>query len=290
MLQIYVAWYQLISSHPTSCIAACWGLGDDPFPQTGPTHSTGAGGGLSLFYLYPMPILLSLCYLIWYSFQYLILTYILVTYFSIHASLARNQLSSSYPTSCSAAGWKLDDPHPFPGPTHSTGGRGGWWVMTMTMAGGVGGGPGTWNMLPEQETKTNAWKIQKLGSNKILGKAACCNHILSGQKSHGMSHLNQTSESLWATINSDVSSRNSTHKRFLGSFLLQSLLNKSTPPPWNQHHPWMLLANIANTVFNWIVILYILLGHEVLHVVFTEWTRWTLFAQFDSGSRSMKLI
>ena len=146
MLQIYVAWYQLISSHPTSCIAACWGLGDDPFPQTGPTHSTGAGGGLSLFYLYPMPILLSLCYLIWYSFQYLILTYILVTYFSIHASLARNQLSSSYPTSCSAAGWKLDDPHPFPGPTHSTGGRGGWWVMTMTMAGGVGGGPGTWNI------------------------------------------------------------------------------------------------------------------------------------------------
>ena len=27
-----------------------------------------------------------------------------------------------------------------PTPTHSTGGRGGWWVMTMTMAGGVGGG------------------------------------------------------------------------------------------------------------------------------------------------------
>ena len=33
----------------------------------------------------------------------------------------------------------LDDPHRFPGPTHSTGGRG-VDVMTMTMAGGVGGG------------------------------------------------------------------------------------------------------------------------------------------------------
>ena len=39
----------------------------------------------------------------------------------------------------------LDDPHRFPGPTHSTGGRG-VDVMTMTMAGGVGGGPGTWNI------------------------------------------------------------------------------------------------------------------------------------------------
>lgn len=143
--------------------------------------------------------------------------------------------------------------------------------------------------LLEQETKTNAWKIRKLGSNKILEKTACCNHILSGRKSRGMSHLNQTSESLWATINSNVSSRNSTHKRFLGSFLLQSLLNKSTLTPWNEHLPWMLLANIANTVFNWIAILYILLGHEVDHVVFTEWTRWTLFAQFDSGSRSKSM-
>ena len=39
----------------------------------------------------------------------------------------------------------LDDPHRFPGPTHSTGGRG-VDVMTMTMAGGGGGGPGTWNI------------------------------------------------------------------------------------------------------------------------------------------------
>ena len=93
-----------------------------PLP-TGPTHSTG-GSGLSLFYLYPEPILLSLRHLIWSSFQYLILTYILVTYFSIHACLAWNQFFSSYPTSCIAVGWGLDDAHPFPGPTHSTGGRG----------------------------------------------------------------------------------------------------------------------------------------------------------------------
>ena len=172
MLQIYVAWYQLISSHPTSCIAACWGLGDDPFPQTGPTHSTGAGGGLSLFYLYPMPILLSLCYLIWYSFQYLILTYILVTYFSIHASLARNQLSSSYPTSCSAAGWKLDDPHPFPGPTHSTGGRGG---MGYDHDHGRGGGGGTRNLehiYKLRLAKALGWFLipDSEGCNQTLGK------------------------------------------------------------------------------------------------------------------------
>ena len=39
-------------------------------------------------------------------------------------------------------GWPppLPRTHPF----HR--GEGGWWVMTMTMAGGVGGGPGTWNI------------------------------------------------------------------------------------------------------------------------------------------------
>ena len=42
--------------------------------------------------------------------------------------------------------WRLDDPHPFPGPTHSTGGKGDWWAMTMNMAGGVWVGPGTWNI------------------------------------------------------------------------------------------------------------------------------------------------
>ena len=37
MLQSYVAWYQLISSHPTSCVAVCWRLdGPDPFPQGPP--------------------------------------------------------------------------------------------------------------------------------------------------------------------------------------------------------------------------------------------------------------
>ena len=160
MLQSFVAWYQLISSHSASCIAVCWRLDDpDPFPQ-GPPIPQG-GGGLSLFYLYPKSILLSLRYLIWSSFQYLILTYILVTYFSIHACPAWNQLSSSYfsihaclawnqhsssyPTSYIAVGWRLDDPRPFPGPTHSTGGRGGLMGYAWPWQ-GVGGGPGTWNI------------------------------------------------------------------------------------------------------------------------------------------------
>ena len=112
-----------------------------PLP-TGPTHSTG-GSGLSLFFLYPESILLSLRYFIWSSFQYLILTYILVTYFSIHACLAWNQLSSSYPTSYIAVGWRLDDAHPFPGPTHSTGGGG---LMGYDHDHGRGGGGGTRNL------------------------------------------------------------------------------------------------------------------------------------------------
>ena len=66
-----------------------------------------------------------------------------VTYFSIHASLAWNQLSSSYPTSCIAVGWMT--PTPSQDPPIPQGGRG-VDVMTMTMAGGVGGGPGTWNI------------------------------------------------------------------------------------------------------------------------------------------------
>ena len=84
-------------------------------------------------------------HLIWSSFQYLILTYILVTYFSIHACLAWNQFFSSYPTSYIAVGWGLDDAHPFPGPTHSTGGRGvdGY---DHDHGRGVGGEPGTWNI------------------------------------------------------------------------------------------------------------------------------------------------
>ena len=55
MLQISVAYYQLISSHPTSCIAVCWRLDDpDPFLQ-GPPIPQG-GGGLPLFFLYPKHI------------------------------------------------------------------------------------------------------------------------------------------------------------------------------------------------------------------------------------------
>ena len=96
-------------------------------------------------YLYPESILLLVRYLIWSSFQYLILTYILVTYFSTHACLAWNQLSSSYPTSYIAVGWRLDDAHPFPGPTHSTGEGGG--MMGYDHDQGGGGGdpePGTY--------------------------------------------------------------------------------------------------------------------------------------------------
>ena len=121
MLQIYVAWYQLISSHPTSCIAVCWRLDDpDPFLQGPPIPQGGAGYHCSICILnlsyFPLR------YLIWSSFQYLILTYILVTHFSIHVSLAWNQVSSSYPTSCQLMSYDHDH------------GR------------GVGGGPGTWNI------------------------------------------------------------------------------------------------------------------------------------------------
>ena len=91
-------------------------------------------------YLYPESILLLLRYLIWSSFQYVVLTYILVTYFSKHACLAWNQLSSSYPTSYIAAAW-LDDAHPFPGPTHSTGGRGDDGLWPWPWQGGWGGDP-----------------------------------------------------------------------------------------------------------------------------------------------------
>ena len=92
-------------------------------------------------YLYPESILLLLRYLIWSSFQYLVLTYILVTYFSTHACLAWNQLSSSYPTSYIAVAWRLDDAHPFPGPTHSTGGRGDDGLWPWPWQGGWGGDP-----------------------------------------------------------------------------------------------------------------------------------------------------
>ena len=52
-------------------------------------------------------------------------------------------------------GWPppLPRTHPF----HR--GEGGWWVMTMTMAGGVGGGPGTWNIYTWKTINTcvNIW-------------------------------------------------------------------------------------------------------------------------------------
>ena len=109
-----------------------------PLP-TGPTHSTG-GSGLSLFYLYPQAILLSLRYRIWSSFHYLILSYILVTYLGMKrlSRLKSTSFILSYQLHCCwlKVGWRppLPRAHPF----HR--GEWGWWVMTMTMAGGVGGG------------------------------------------------------------------------------------------------------------------------------------------------------
>ena len=111
-------------------------------------HPFHRGGGLSLFYLYlsyfPFVILFDLV------FKFMILTFILVTYLCIDACLAWNQLSSSYfsihqhsssyPTSYIAVGWRLDDPHPFPGPTHSTGGRGVDGLWPWPWQGGGGGG------------------------------------------------------------------------------------------------------------------------------------------------------
>ena len=142
MLQSYVAWYQLISSHPTSCVAVCWRLhGPDPFPQGPPIPQGGAGYHCSIYILNLST--LSLRYLIWSSFQYLILTYILVTYIRIHACHAWNQLSSSYPTSYIAVGWRLADASPFPGPTHSTGGGG---LMGYDHDHGRGVGGGTRNL------------------------------------------------------------------------------------------------------------------------------------------------
>ena len=144
MLQIHVAWYQLISSHPTSCIAVCWRLDDpDPFLQGPPIPQGGAGCHCSI-------CILNLSYsplrcLIWSSFQYLILTYILVTYFSIHASLACNQLSSSYPTSCIAVGWSWMTPTPSQDPPIPQGG-GGLMGYDHDHGRGGGGGPGTWNI------------------------------------------------------------------------------------------------------------------------------------------------
>ena len=133
MLQTYVARYQLISSHPTSCISYCCLL-ETGWPRPLPT------GLLNLSYF-------PLRYLIWSSFQYLISTYILVSYFSIHAImlllLEINFLHLILPVALLLFGVGWPPPLPRTHPFHR--GEWGWWVMTMTMAGGVGG-PGTWNI------------------------------------------------------------------------------------------------------------------------------------------------
>ena len=146
MLQSYVAWYQLISSHPTGCVAACWRLdGPDPFPQGPPIPQGGAGYHCSIYILNLST--LSLPYLIWSSFQYLKLTYILVAYISIHACLACLKSAFfilSYQLHCCwlEVGWRQPLPraHPF----HRGRGVDGLWPWPWQ--GGVGGGPGTWNI------------------------------------------------------------------------------------------------------------------------------------------------
>ena len=136
----YVTWYQLISSHPTSCVAVCWRLDDpDPFPQGPPIPQGGAGYHCSIYVL--NLFLLSLRHLIWSSFQYLILTYILATYFSIHACLAWNQFFFilSYQLHCLllVGGWMT--PTPSQGPPIPQGG-GGLMGYDHDHGRGVGGG------------------------------------------------------------------------------------------------------------------------------------------------------
>ena len=107
-------------------------------------HPFHRGGRVTTVQLYPSTYhyisYFALRYLIWSSFQYLILTCNLFQH-TCFSCLKSTFFILSYQLHCC---W-LDDSHPFPGPTHSTGGRG-VDVMTMTMAGGVGGGPGTWNI------------------------------------------------------------------------------------------------------------------------------------------------
>ena len=57
----------------------------------------------------------------------------------LQSCLVWYQLTSSYPTSCIAVGWRLDDPQAFPQDPPIPQGEGAWWAMTMTMAGGIGG-------------------------------------------------------------------------------------------------------------------------------------------------------
>ena len=113
-----------------------------PLP-TGPTHSTEEGAGYHCSIVsstYHYISYFALRYLIWSSFQNLMLTCNLFQH-TCFSCLKSTFFILSYQLHCC---W-LDDPHRFPGPTHSTRGRG-VDVMTMTMAGGVGGGPGTWNI------------------------------------------------------------------------------------------------------------------------------------------------
>ena len=107
-----------------------------PSYRAHPFHRGGAGYHCSIVSsTYHYISYFALRYLIWSSFQYLILACNLFQH-TCFSWLKSTFFILSYQLHCC---W-LDDPHPFPGPTHSTGGRG-VDVMTMTMAGGVGGDP-----------------------------------------------------------------------------------------------------------------------------------------------------
>ena len=93
-----------------------------PLP-TGPTHSTGGAGYHCSIYILNLSYF-QLRHLISSSFQYLILTYILVTYFSIHACLAWNHfLHLILPvTLLLVGGWMKPTPSQGPPIPHGGGG------------------------------------------------------------------------------------------------------------------------------------------------------------------------
>ena len=97
------------------------------------------GGGLPLVQLYPQHIAIyltfALRYLIWSSFQNLMLTCNLFQH-TCFSCLKSTFFILSYQLHCC---W-LDDPHRFPGPTHSTGGRG-LMLWPWPWQGGWGGDP-----------------------------------------------------------------------------------------------------------------------------------------------------
>ena len=134
MLQSFVAWCQIISSHPTSCMVL---VGDwmppDPLPQGPPIPQR--GGGLSLLiYILNLSYFPSLSYLIefsisdldlhsWNLFQHTCVSCLKSTFFILSYQLHCCWLEVGWPPT-------LPRIHSF------YRGEGGWWAMTMIMAGG----------------------------------------------------------------------------------------------------------------------------------------------------------